>query len=153
MIGRRAWFGFVAISVASLLAGCGQSPADGEIAWLLVVQGEVTEVREGEIVLAVPTTAIAFSDRPDREVRLLDLADFVAAAWADDGGFRADPPNASLVDETDGEIAVVEILGMSISGSSLTVAFEIIEGIGPTAGDRIVFTIDAVSTVNPQITD
>ena len=152
MIGGRIALAATAIVLSGSLAACGSS--DEEIVWLLVVQGEVTQIAGTEMVLAVPPTAIAFSDRPDRVVRVLELAPFLAAAWAADGTFDADPPNASLVDQSDQEVAVIEIVNMGLRDGLLTISYELLEGAGVALGDYIALTIDDVpTTVNPMITD
>jgi hypothetical protein len=146
--------GFLAVAFAAQLATA-QSPDDGHVIdWLIVVQGEVTNVADGAMSLAVPPSAVAFSDRPDRLVGLVDLGRFLALAWADDGDLGENPPNASLVDETDGEIAVIEISGMALAEGTLEIAYSLLDGNAPSAGDRIAVTIDAFpTTVNGQITD
>jgi hypothetical protein len=122
--------------------------------WLVVVQGEVEAVNPGTMTLAVPPTALTFTDRPQRLVRFVDLERFLTAAWSEGGDLARDPPNASLVNEADNEVNVIEITGMKVDGGLLSVSYSLLEGEAPEAGDRIALTIDAFPTqVNGQITD
>ena len=75
-----------------------------------------------------------------RTARLIDLQS-VVSTW--DDAFADDPPNASLVDEDDGGIGVIEIRRLTEDGTGLVFEFEILEGRLPSIGDRIAVTIDA----------
>ena len=122
--------------------------------WLITIQGDVSEVHDGGLTMAVPANGIAFTDRPERRVAFVDLAAFVATAWAEDGPLRADPPNASLIDESSNAVAVVTITTMGYADGMLTVELTLLEGALPAVGDTIALTIDAYPTaVNDQITD
>lgn len=123
------------------------------IEWLVVLQGEVTDAAPTRMSVAASPTAIAFADRPSHLVRIIDLGRFLAIPWADEEP-AADPPNASVVDETAGDLAVIEINGMTLVDGLLTVDFALLEGRIPASGDRIAVTIDAFPTsVNSQMTD
>ncbi len=136
----------------------GASPAanaqDPSVEWLMVVQGTVAEVSADELTLTVPSSAIVFSDRPERLVRLINLGDFVSGAWGPSGDLRADPPNASLVNESEGNLAVVEITEATVVDGLLALHLSVLEGTLPGTGAEIAITIDAFPTsVNDQITD
>ena len=92
---------FMTVLALALTAGAGplraQAPSDPQ--WLMVAQGQVTELRPGTLIVASPRKAIAFSDRPERLVKMLDLRSFTAAAWGEGGTLRTDPPNASIITE------------------------------------------------------
>ncbi len=155
MVNQRIGLGLLAVLLFGALMGRAQ-PVDSDAAlnWLLVVQGAVTSVTDAEMTLTVPHAAIAFTDRPARQVRLIDLAAFAADAWAEGSELHAAPPNASVVDETKGRLAVIIITGMSYAGGALTIQFKELAGRPPSTGDRIAITIDAFPTpVNGQITD
>jgi hypothetical protein len=128
--------------------------ASEAVDWLVVVQGEVEAVNSGTMTLAVPPTALTFADRPQRLVRFVDLERFLAAAWSEGGDLSRDPPNASLVNEADNEVNVIEIAGMKVDGGLLSVSYSLLEGQAPQPGDRIALTIDALPIIiNGQITD
>jgi len=128
--------------------------SDAEVNWLMVVQGRVTDVAGEQMVLGVRPSAIVFSDRPERLVGMLDLAGFTASAWGEDGALKSDPPNASVINETDGSIAIIVVSDMSYADGVLTITFELLSGDAPSVGDELGITIDAFPTaVNSQITD
>ncbi len=147
------------------LAACGKaddtSAADtaqaadtAAASWLFVLQGEVTAVADGTLTMSVPHSVVAFTDRPERQTQLMNVAAFVDVAWAEDADFRSNPPNASLIDEANRQIDVVEIQGMTLDGDVLTVTYRELNGGTPAVGDFVALTIDAFPTsVNGQITD
>lgn len=137
----------VLVTVLSATAANAQVAPPPEPLWLVVIQGEVTETAPGRITLAVPSTALAFTDRPMREVRFVDLATLVAAAWGEGGLFRIDPPNAALVDETAGEIAILTIGNAVLSDGLLVLDVLILEGATAAIGDRVAITIDGAASV------
>ena len=151
---RRLFAGFVLAALAVTLAACGgDEPDPEETSWLLVISGEVASVADGTMAIAADGPAIAFSDRPERLVRFVAL-DEIAAAWADGGAFAGSPPNASLVDETNRALGIVELQGLTVTSAVLTFTFSDLEGDAPAVGDIIALTIDAFPTaVNNQITD
>lgn len=146
----------LAVALSLVIATLGppaaaQSPAEPQ--WLLVTQGIVAELRPGTIILDAPPGAIVFADRPDRDVAMIDLRGFVAAAWGEAGELRLDPPNASIITDT-GHIAIIEITDAIYDNGQLTLWVTLLEGEVPDAGDHIGITIDAFPTaVNDQITD
>lgn len=109
--------------------------------WLFVLQGEVTEISDSTMILRPDPRVVAFTDRPNRQVRLADLR-AVASAWGEGATFDTDPPNASLVDETDGDIGIIEIIDLSVDADGVTATFRRLEGALPAVGDRIALTID-----------
>lgn len=124
------------------------------VEWLMVVQGQIAETSTGELRLNAAPSAIVFSDRPERRVGLVDLADFSAAAWAEGGTFATDPPNASLIDEASGAISIITITDMAYEAGVLTLGIMVLAGTIPEVEAHIALTIDAFPTsVNGQITD
>ncbi len=130
------------LATAFISSAVAQQNEAGSPSWLIVVQGDVAGVGSGTIALAAAQRAIAFSDRPDRFVRIIDLETFVATAWDEGGDFRIDPPNASLIDEANDTIGVIEIEAASFDGAALTMSFTLLEGALPAPGDHIALTID-----------
>ena len=116
-------------------------PAD-DPGWLFVVHGQVISVTDGAIMMAAGTYGTAFTDRPERLVRLFDIEAFVSDAWSEKGDFRLLPPNASLVDLTGNSIAIVEVMNASLDAGALSLAVVILDGALPVAGDVIALTID-----------
>lgn len=147
-----ATLAFVAVFAFATSAAAQED--DAELQWLMVIQGEVLEVGDGALTLAVPTTAIVFTDRPARQVRLINLAAFVEIAWAEDGTFRIDPPNAALLDETSNTIAIITVSDMRLADKGLILNVTVLEGSLPAPGATVAITVDAFPTdVNSQITD
>jgi hypothetical protein len=127
-----------------MLPAAQDAPSE-DAAWLFVVQGTVTAIDSAGMELAADRNVVAFTDRPARQARLLVLADFVASAWGEGGDFRRDPPNASLIDETTGQIGVITMIDAVLIGGTLGFKFVTIEGTLPKVGDRIALTIDVVT--------
>lgn len=151
---RNAWKAIALIAVVSFLAACSGNDDGNDVSWLLVLQGTVAETGDTVLTLRTADTGIVFSDRPERQAHLIDLAAFVGTAWSEDGILRTDPPNASLVDESNNTIAVVTVIDAAMTDGMLTLIVEIVEGNLPAVGDEIGLTIDAFPTpVNGQITD
>jgi len=115
----------------------------GEQDWLFVLQGKVTEISDTAMSLRPDSQVVAFTDRPKRLARLIDVPT-LALAWADGGPAKAAPPNASLVNEVDGEIGVIEIGNLAGDAAVVTVAFRRLEGSVPAVGDRVALTIDGL---------
>lgn len=142
-----------ALFVYSVSPAQAQEPSS-EIEWLMVVQGDVVEIDGDRMVIETRPSAVVFSDRPERLVRLINLASFAAFGWGEDGGLVSDPPNASVVNESDGEIAIIVVRDATYADGALTFAFDILSGAAPEVGAAIGVTIDAMPTsVNGQITD
>ena len=112
------------------------------LSWLAVVHRQVTDATDDRLTLDTGTSGVAFTDRPERAVRLFDIPTWVELAWAEDGSFVADPPNASLVDETENAIAIVEIAGASWVDEDLQVNVTYLGGEPPAVGDSVALTVD-----------
>jgi hypothetical protein len=132
-----------------VLVALGTSPPvvaqETEPGWLAVIRGTVVNATEARLTVAADSVVVAFNDRPGRRIALVDLGAFVASAWGEGGAFRVDPPNASLVDETDGEIGVVEIVNAALSGGLLSLDLVILDGLLPAPARTIAITLDAGS--------
>jgi hypothetical protein len=146
---RRSWSCLVAIGSLFLASVAGPAQAaDAEAgasggAWLYVVQGDVTEVFDTRLAITAGDRVLAFSERPMRAVRFVDLAGLVAEAWGEGGDFRQDPPNASLIDVDDGVVGVVEITDASHDNGLMVMTVVRLEGSLPAKGSRIALTIDS----------
>lgn len=114
--------------------------------WLLVVHGNVTGASAGKVALASGRLGVAFTDRPERSVRLIDIPAFVEAAWSEDGEFHSEPPNASLTDANEESTAVVEITDAAWVNDILQLEVNLLEGGVPETGDYVSLTIDSIST-------
>jgi hypothetical protein len=136
-----AFVAFVLIAAAGPL----RAQAPGEPEWLVVAQGRVVELRPGMIILAAPEKAVAFTDRPDRMVAMVDLRSFTGTAWGEGGPFVIDPPNASLITD-DGRIAVIEIADAIYDNGQLYLTVILLEGDVPDVGVHVGITIDAWPT-------
>ena len=132
-----------AMLVVPVLPAAQDAPSE-DAAWLFVVQGTVTAIDSAAMELAADRNAVAFTNRPARQARLLVLADFIASTWSEGGDFRRDPPNASLIDETTGQIGVITMIDAVLADGRLGFRFVPIEGTLPEVGDRIALTIDVV---------
>ncbi len=117
------------------------SPSDNPT-WLSIISGTVQTSDTGEIALVFDPVAIIFTDRPAREVSLVNTSDIVDLGWGPAGDFISDPPNASLVNMTTGTIGVVELTHGEIGEGIVTFTYAELEGAPPSVGDRITITID-----------
>lgn len=132
----------------ALLAVLAVAPAAAQDAtqdWLFVLQGQLTEISDTALSLRPDPQVIAFTDRPQRLARLTDVPT-LALAWGEGEPAKADPPNASLVNEADGEIGVIEITDLAGDAGDVTVTFRRLEGTLPAVGDRIALTIDGLGS-------
>ncbi|MCC6735784.1 MAG: hypothetical protein IT534_06610 [Bauldia sp.] len=132
---------FALVAAATPLAA--QTPA--EPTWLVVAQGQVVELRPGMIILAAPAKAVAFTDRPDRMVAMIDLRGFTGTQWGEGGPFVFDPPNASIIGD-DGQIAIVEITDALYDNGQLHLTVVLLDGTVPDVGGHVGITIDAFPT-------
>ena len=123
---------------------------DDEPAWLFVVRGNVTAVSDTSLTLSDEPWVVAFTDHPFRSVRMVDLQSFVSEAWGEGGTFRADPPNASLIDEKNDTIAVIEVRDMSLQSGALVLRYDLLEGDRPDVMDRIALTVDPSNPSRPN---
>lgn len=143
---KRIHFGIlsaVAFGLLTALPSVAQEAADPDLEWMIIFQGEVREVSDGRIVLAANPHGIAFTDRPDRLVALVETGELVDSAWGEDGDFRADPPNASLINQTRESIGVVIITDAKWSDGILELAVSILDGELPATDDHIALTVDS----------
>lgn len=97
----------------------------------------------------VSPRTIGFTDRPDRIVRAISTEMFVDAVWKQGAdSFAADPPNAVLAFEVNGEIldAVIEIGQASYDGTTLTYEARPLSGNLPGSFDNPYMVIDPIIT-------
>lgn len=134
----------LAALLAVPLAPAAQDAPGEDPAWLLVVQGTVTAVGAATMELAADRNVVAFTERPARQARLMILADLVASTWGEGSDFRNDPPNASLIDETTGQIGIITMIDATLVDGTLGFRFVALEGALPNVGDRVALTIDVV---------
>ena len=146
---RPQAIGLIILGLAVASPSAGQDAGAEDPSWLLVIQGEVVAIAEGEMAVVTSPRMLGFTDRPDRQVRFFDLPAFVAGAWAEDGDFRLDPPNAAVVDETGGTIAIVVIVDAEWLDGVLHMKVDNLEGTRPAVGDYIAITIDACDPASP----
>jgi hypothetical protein len=133
-----------ALLAAPVVPAAEDAPSAGDPAWLFVVQGTVTAIDAAAMELAADRNVVAFTERPARQARVLVLADFIASTWGEGGDFRSDPPNASLIDETTGQIGIITMIDAIVVDGTLGFRFIAIEGGLPEVGDRVALTIDVV---------
>lgn len=120
-------------------------------AWLMVVHGPVIAAEPGRLTLSAGTHAVAFTDRPDRDVALVNLVE-LSEAWAAGGMFQVDPPNAAVVDEERDELAIVEITMAEWADGRFDMLVTVLSGTLPEAGDVVAIVIDAIykkPVINP----
>jgi len=134
-----------AISCISTLSAVGQTDQSSDAQWLAVIHGRMEAVADGQIVIDAFPNIIAFTDRPQRDVALVDLEDFVEAAWGEDGFFVDDPPNAALASaiRDDLDTAIIEMTDVSLDQTLMTVSLISLGGDMPDEGDQIVLFVDA----------
>ena len=122
-------------------------PEDPE--WLYVIQGTVTDIAADRLVLDAGQTAVAFTDRPERQVAFVSLEELTAQAWGEDGTYRSDPPNAALVDESGETVAVITIVDASVVDGVLVLAIAPLQGELPEIGDVIALVLDPSGSNDP----
>jgi hypothetical protein len=119
------------------------TPATAEAAWLFVLSGQVVAVTANQLVVAAEPRVIAFTDRPERKVRLLTTEAFVDQAWATDSSFRQDPPNAALTTTATDATTVITIVDVTRQERRLTLTYQDLSGAAPKVGDDVALVIDA----------
>ncbi|SLN24223.1 hypothetical protein ROA7450_00982 [Roseovarius albus] len=129
--------GFLSIATAPETA-----IAEEDESWLIILHGTVSAATTEGFTLETGPTGIAFTDRPAREVQIVDIARAVDNGWAENGDFRTDPPNASLINENTESISVVEIVDANWNKGALQLRTKNLEGTPPSIGDSIAITID-----------
>jgi len=132
---------FLALAVSASVA----AESDEAASWLVVMKGEVIAITDGQTIAADPK-AVAFTDRPGRTARFVDVPAFVATGWAVDGNLQQEAPNASLVDATKGTIGVITIDAAAWNDGTLVITFATLEGNLPVTGDTIALTIDNLAS-------
>jgi hypothetical protein len=109
--------------------------ADGDTgSWLFVVDASSGDAADGSMTLHdVDQHVVSFSDRPQRVVRRIPVANLVSG-W-DRLGFADDPPNASLTFEQDGveRVHTMTLSSPAITGDDVTFAVTPLEGAAPLA--------------------
>jgi hypothetical protein len=102
------------------------------------------------------STAVYFSDRPERIAGHMTVSDFVALWDEGEDSFSADPPNATLSILGDEEVTdvVLVLTNADILAGIVTFEVDILEGELPAEFGIASLFIDAFPTaVNSQITD
>jgi hypothetical protein len=141
----------VAFIVALTTCVAASAQPQGQSDWLLVIQGQVIDASADELTLSGSPNGIAFTDRPERLVRVFDVPALVHAAWSPDGSFRQDPPNASLIATGETLATIVEIVDATQSSDDLSFTIHILEGDAPAIGDSVALTVD-YTAVNAEFT-
>lgn len=140
-----------ALAVSAFIAGAALAQEDGtsDAQWLAVIHGQMIEVADGSIVVDANPNIIAFTDRPQRDVSLVDLEDFVAAAWGEDGFFVDDPPNAAVASAVrdDLDTKIIEMTDVALDNTRMTIHMVPLEGDMPGAGDQIILFVDEIPAV------
>ncbi|WP_162932960.1 hypothetical protein [Roseovarius sp. EL26] len=116
--------------------------ADEDAKWLIIIHGTVNAATAEGFTLETGPTGIAFTDRPARKVQIIDIARAVGNGWAEDGEFRADPPNASLINESTDTISVIAIVDAAWQEGAVQMSTTNLEGEPPNVGDTVAITID-----------
>ena len=129
--------GFFSIAVAPAAA-----IAEEDKSWLIILHGTVNAATAEGFTLETGPTGIAFTDRPARKVQIIDIARAVGNGWAEDGEFRADPPNASLINESTDTISVIAIVDAAWQEGAVQMSTTNLEGEPPNVGDTVAITID-----------
>lgn len=112
-------------------------------AWMLVVAGELSSVSSNEIVIEADPTVIAFSDRPDRLVRTMEIETLVDKGWVagSSNSFAHDPPNAAIV-SSDERFEIAELSAARREGRKVSFTVAGFSGAPPTGGGRVALVID-----------
>jgi hypothetical protein len=139
---RPIAIGLAMLTLVLASPAASQDPGSEEPAWLIVFQGDTTAISAEQMTIAAGPWGMAFTDRPGRQVRIVNLSTLVANAWGEDGTFRRNPPNAALIDETGSTIGIIEIGEAAWQDGVMTVSFSSLEGALPAVGDHIALVID-----------
>jgi hypothetical protein len=131
------------------MAAHAQEDAKTDAQWLAVIHGRMVAVADDQIVVDAYPNIIAFTDRPQRDVTLVDLEDFVEAAWGEDGFFINDPPNAAVASaiRDDLDTKIIEMTAVDLDETRMTISLIPLEGDMPEAGDQIVLFVDGFPTL------
>ena len=140
-----------ALAVSAVIAGAALAQEDNasDAQWLAVIHGQMVEVADRSIVVDANPNIIAFTDRPQRDVSLVDLEDFVAAAWGEGGFFVDDPPNAAVASAVrdDLDTKIIEMTDVALDNTRMTISMVPLEGDMPGAGDQIILFVDEIPAV------
>ena len=145
---KRVFFGSAvcAVLVGLLPSGVvlGQEDPAADAQWLAVIHGQMIEVDDQRIVVDAYPNIIAFTDRPLRDVALVDLEDFVEAAWGEGGFFVDDPPNAAVASAVrdDLDTKIIEMTDVALAETRMTISMVPLEGDMPASGDQVILFID-----------
>lgn len=125
-----------------LLCLPGLAFADDKPSWLFVISGTVEAATQNDLTIDASPTVIAFTDRPAREVRTLDLETFVGKVWtAGKNSFNDNPPNAAAIIGGN-RIEIETLKSVSLDGSKVVFTTSVMDGKAPAAGDAIALVID-----------
>ena len=116
------------------MAAHAQEDAKTDAQWLAVIHGRMVAVADDQIVVDAYPNIIAFTDRPQRDVTLVDLEDFVEAAVA-----------SAIRDDLDTKI--IEMTAVDLDETRMTISLIPLEGDMPEAGDQIVLFVDGFPTL------
>ena len=138
----------LALLALTTLAMAQEPVPENQITWLFILQGVVEQVDGNEMTIAGSPEALAFTDAPSRRVRPLDIAG-LTLLWEDGGPFHEILPNASLIDETEEVLSVIEIYAFTGNSQEVVLTFGVLEGVVPAVGDHIAITIDGADLCQP----
>lgn len=138
----------LATAASAVIVGAALAQGDdgSDAQWLAVIHGQMVEVSNESIVVDANPNIIAFTDRPQRDVSLVDLEDFVAAAWGEEGFFVDDPPNAAVASAVrdDLDTKIIEMTDVALDNTRMTISMVPLEGDMPGAGDQIILFVDDI---------
>ena len=128
------------------------SVSTAKMDWLFALsaeRGTITE-SQGEYYLEISAgdvaKAVAFTDRPYRQVKVITI-DELAAEWTNPGAssFEADPPNASLCSEGT-PIDIIEIQGTTFCNGRVTFRYKYLSSTQHGEGEikAVVLTVEGL---------
>lgn len=127
------------------------------VEWLYIETAERASFANGELVLEnVGYDVLAFSERPHRITREIDVFSFVSLWQIGKDSFGADAPNAGITFSTDEGIrtAVVELLAPDFEDGTLKFSTRLLSGYIPENIEHVSLLVDSMpGVVNDQITD
>lgn len=136
-IGTRFVRAVRSLAVALTVLGTTVSPggAADEPSWLFVQVASSGSYQDGTLSLNGIARTIAFTERPDRQVRHLDNGTFAKYWQPGEGSFASDPPNASLTFEENGATrdVIVELGQFQLTDSNIVYRIKILDGDPPPA--------------------
>lgn len=127
------------------------------IEWLYIETAERASFSNGELVLEnVGYEVLAFSDRPHRIAREIDVFSFVSLWRIGKDSFGADAPNAGITFSSSEGIrtAVVELSAPIFDDGVLKFSTRLLSGHIPENIENVSLLVDSISRiVNAQVTD